>query len=70
MEELQRKSELSQTQEWKEIRKNQIEMIIKYSTSSTYEASDIKAMLRLIAKTDEWQNEYDKYIKNKKKGIN
>lgn len=70
MEELQRKSELSQTQEWKEIRTNQIEMIIKYSTSSTYEASDIKAMLRLIAKTDEWQNEYDKYIKNKKKGIN
>ena len=60
MEELQRKSELSQTQEWKEIRTNQIEMIIKYSTSSTYEASDIKAMLRLIAKTDEWQNEYDK----------
>ena len=70
MEELQWKSELSQTQEWKEIRTNQIEMIIKYSTSSTYEASDIKAMLRLIAKTDEWQNEYDKYIKNKKKGIN
>ena len=70
MEELQRKSELSQTQEWKEIRKNQIEMIIKYSTSSTYEASDIKAMLRLIAKTDEWQNEYDKYIKNKKRRIN
>lgn len=70
MEELQRKSELSQSKEWKEIRNNQIEMIIKYSTSSTYEASDIKAMLRLIAKTDEWQNEYDKFIKNKKKGIN
>lgn len=70
MEELQRKSELSQTKEWKEIRNNQIEMIIKYSTSSIYEASDIKAMLRLIAKTDEWQNEYDKFIKNKKKGIN
>lgn len=70
MEELQRKSELSQSKEWKEIRNNQIEMIIKYSTFSTYEASDIKAMLRLIAKTDEWQNEYDKFIKNKKKGIN
>ena len=70
MEELQRKSELSQSKEWKEIRNNQIEMIIKYSTSSTYEASDIKAMLRLIAKTDEWQNDYDKFIKNKKKGIN
>ncbi len=62
---LQKKSDLVKTEQWKEIRKNQIEMIIGFSMLSTFEASDIKAMLKLIGKTDNWEQEYKK-IRNKK----
>ena len=44
---------------WNSIRKEQLEMIIGFAKNN-YEGNDIRAMLKLIAKTDEWQSDFEK----------
>ena len=53
------KSELVKSDVWQSIRKNQIEMIIE-GARNNYDGNDIRAMLKLIAKTDDWEKEFIK----------
>lgn len=53
------KSELVKSDVWQSIRKNQIEMIIECARNN-YDGNDIRAMLKLIAKTDDWEKEFIK----------
>lgn len=53
------KSELVKSDVWQNIRKNQIEMIIECARNN-YDGNDIRAMLKLIAKTDDWEKEFIK----------
>lgn len=53
------RSELAKSEEWKEIRKEQLEMIIGFARNN-YEGNDIRAMLKLIAKTDDWETDFKK----------
>lgn len=53
------RSELAKSEEWKEIRKEQLEMIIGFAKNN-YEGNDIRAMLKLIAKTDDWETDFKK----------
>lgn len=59
------RSELVKTDIWKEIRKEQLEMIVDFSRN--YEGNEIKAMLRLIAKTDEWEEDFTKAQERRRK---
>jgi hypothetical protein len=50
---------------WREIRKNQLELIIDCAKNN-YDGNDIRAMLKLIAKTDEWKKDFETAQKNRK----
>lgn len=52
--------------EYKKIRQEQLEMIIDMAKTEI-DPLEIKAMLRLIAKTDRWEEEFEKIDKNKRK---
>ena len=58
------KAELSKTQGWKKIRYHQLEMIVNLAKNN-YDEKEIRAMLKLIAKTDDWEKEYKKAQKNR-----
>ena len=53
------KCELVKSDVWQEIRRNQLEMIIECARNG-YEGNDLRAMLKLIAKTDDWEKEFTK----------
>ena len=53
------RSELIKSDVWKSIRKEQLEMIVGFARNSV-EGNDIRAMLKLIAKTDEWEQDFKK----------
>lgn len=59
-----RKRELVKSEIWKNIRTHQLEMIIGLAKNN-YEGNDIRAMLKLIAKTDEWEQEFKKAQANR-----
>ena len=42
---------------YKELRKQQLDMIVKFSVGDV-EPLEIRGMLRLIAKTDEWRSDF------------
>ena len=54
-----RKCELAKSKTWKDIRTHQLEMIIGFAKNN-YEGNDIRAMLKLIGKTDEWVEDFKK----------
>lgn len=59
------RSELVKSDTWKSIRKEQLEMIVGFARNNI-EGNDIRAMLKLIAKTDEWEQDFKK-IQNKRR---
>lgn len=59
-----RKSELVKSETWKDIRAHQIEMIIGLAKNN-HDGNDIRAMLKLIAKTDEWEEDFKKAQANR-----
>lgn len=61
---LKEKAELVSSVEYKKIRSYQIEKIIDLSTSEIDE-KELKGMLKLIKTSDNWQNDYEKKLKNK-----
>ena len=56
--------EAVESAEYQLIRERQIEMIIGLANSNI-EPIELKGMLKLIAKTDTWQGDYDKELKKK-----
>lgn len=52
------KCNLVKSDVWREIRRNQLELIIECARNN-YDGNDIRAMLRLIAKTDDWEKEFE-----------
>lgn len=56
--------EAVESAEYQLIRERQIEMIIGLANSNI-EPLELKGMLKLIAKTDTWQGDYDKELKKK-----
>ena len=60
-----RKSELAKSKTWQNIRTHQLEMIIGFAKNN-YEGNDIRAMLKLIAKTDEWEQDFEKAQANRR----
>lgn len=57
--ELKRKAELVESEEYKEIQKHQISMILSLANSNI-EPLELKGMLKLINKTELWLNEWEK----------
>ncbi len=51
------KYELVITDVYKRIKQEQLEMIISFARFD-YDEKEIKGMLKLIAKTDEWENDF------------
>lgn len=58
------KKDLVDSEQWKQIRAEQLNKIVELSTSNIDE-KELKGMLKLIAKTDNWSNKYDTYVNNK-----
>lgn len=56
--------EAVESAEYQLIRERQVEMIIGLANSNI-EPLELKGMLKLIAKTDTWQGDYDKELKKK-----
>ncbi len=54
-----RRSELVKSEIWQNIRTHQIEMIIDLAKNN-HDGNDIRAMLKLIARTDEWEQDFKK----------
>ena len=59
-----RRNELAKSEIWQNLRTHQIEMIIKIKKNN-YDGNDIRAMLKLIAKTDEWEQDFKKAQANR-----
>lgn len=53
------RGELIKSDVWKSIRQEQLEMIVGFARNNV-EGNDIRAMLKLIAKTDEWEQDFKK----------
>lgn len=52
------------SEQYKKIRERQINMILGYARAD-YDEKELKGMLKLIAKTDEWKDDFIK-IQNKR----
>ena len=59
-----RRNELVKSETWHNIRTHQIEMIIGLAKNN-YDGNEIRAMLKLIAKTDEWEQDFKKAQANR-----
>jgi len=59
------RAELVQSEEYKKIKKQQLEMIISYAASNG-EPLEIRGMLKLIGKTDEWLSDFRKIQKQRR----
>lgn len=62
IDELKYKSDLVQSTQYQEVRKTQIEKLIRLSLTDI-DSNEFKGMVKLIAKTDDWKKEYDSYVK-------
>lgn len=62
IDELKYKSDLVQSTQYQEVRKTQIEKLIRLSLTDI-DSNEFKGMVKLIAKTDDWKKEYDSCIK-------
>ncbi|MBQ6516801.1 hypothetical protein IJI31_06440 [bacterium] len=51
--------ELVSTEQYKKLREKQLDLIVE-KASSNYDAMEIRGMLKLIAFTDEWKNDFIK----------
>ena len=58
------KYDLVNSDVWRDIRKYQLELIIECARTN-YDGNDIRAMLKLIAKTDDWEKEFKNAQSNK-----
>lgn len=59
---LKEKSELAQSPEFQRIRQFQLEEILSLSNSSL-EPAEIRGMLKLIRRTDDWVSDYNRELR-------
>ena len=59
---LKEKAELAQSEQYKKVRKYQLDKIVSLSTSQI-KSSELKGMLKQIASTDSWVSDYEKELK-------
>lgn len=62
---LKKQSEIVQSKTYKELKNIQLEMILGLANSNI-DPVELKGMLKLIAKTDSWQEDYNKELKKMK----
>lgn len=59
------KHDLVKTKEYLGVRQEQLNLILDLAAKN-YDATEIRGMLKLIAKTDNWEDDFNKILRSKK----